>query len=132
VAVGREWCNGWEACARPRHKRNGLAHRFAYECLVGPIPDGMHVLHKCDVRCCVNPQHLFLGTNADNIADRVKKGRSLRRCGEAAPTAKLTQAQVNEIRRLLAEGMKHREIAALMAVTMSMVAHISAGRSWRK
>ena len=51
------------------------AHRFAYAKYVGPIPDGLHVLHRCDVPSCVNPAHLFLGTNADNVADREIKGR---------------------------------------------------------
>lgn len=51
------------------------AHRAAYEAFTGPIPAGMHVLHRCDVRACCNPEHLFLGTNRDNIADSVAKGR---------------------------------------------------------
>lgn len=51
------------------------AHRAAYFAFVGPIPDGMHVLHRCDVRLCCNPDHLFLGTNSDNILDSMLKGR---------------------------------------------------------
>lgn len=52
------------------------AHRMSYELHKGPIPDGLHLLHSCDVRKCVNPDHLSVGTNQDNIADRVSKGRS--------------------------------------------------------
>ena len=54
---------------------NNLAHRVAYTAYKGEIPDGLHVLHTCDNPCCVNPEHLFLGTNADNIQDSMGKGR---------------------------------------------------------
>jgi hypothetical protein len=61
-----------------RIKRSALAHRISYELYRGN-PGEFHVLHLCDVRCCVNPNHLFLGTNLDNIADRHKKGRDSKR-----------------------------------------------------
>lgn len=51
------------------------AHRASYEVFKGPIPAGLHVLHSCDVRCCVNPAHLSVGSNAQNIADSMAKGR---------------------------------------------------------
>jgi hypothetical protein len=51
------------------------AHRFAWEDLIGPIPPGKHVLHKCDNRRCVNTEHLFIGTNSDNAKDAFHKGR---------------------------------------------------------
>ena len=55
--------------------KNLLVHRVAYELLVGPIPPKMLVCHKCDVRNCINPGHLFIGTQSDNIQDCIKKGR---------------------------------------------------------
>jgi hypothetical protein len=58
-----------------RNTRPHLAHRAAYEVFIGMIPPGAHVLHRCDVSVCCNPRHLFVGTNRDNIADSMAKGR---------------------------------------------------------
>lgn len=72
-------------------------HRAAWEVTHGPIPDGLDVLHRCDNPPCCDPDHLFLGTDADNSADKVAKGRQAR--GAALPQTKLSDAQVTEIRR---------------------------------
>lgn len=58
--------------------REVYAHRFAYMAFHGPIPDGLNVIHSCDVRCCVNPAHLRLGTQKENIQDASRKGRLVR------------------------------------------------------
>lgn len=115
------------------------AHRFAYECLVGPIPVGLQVLHHCDNRPCVNPAHLFLGTNADNVADKVAKGRQARGksypshhpAGEEHGMARLTAAQVAEIRRLHAAGHSYRVLAAQFSVDYTHIGRIVKGRSWK-
>lgn len=58
-----------------RNRRRFLAHRYAFVLVNGPIPDGLQVLHRCDVRLCVNPAHLFVGTQGDNMQDMASKGR---------------------------------------------------------
>jgi hypothetical protein len=76
------------------------SHRFVWEHFKGEIPKGMEVCHKCDVPNCVNPNHLFLGTHQDNMADKTAKGRNPHMSGEKNGSAKLSQSQVDEIRRL--------------------------------
>ncbi len=83
---------------------NGItrtASRISWEIYRGPIPDGMHVLHKCDVPACVNPDHLFLGNRHDNMSDCVRKGRHKipHHAGEKNKAAKLTDAAVRKIRK---------------------------------
>lgn len=81
------------------HKTKKLyAHRASYEAFVGEIPQGMYVCHTCDNVSCVNPNHLFLGTQKQNLQDMARKGRSTR--GEKNPGAKLTEEQVNQIRTM--------------------------------
>ncbi len=91
------------------------AHRLAWTVLVGPIPEGQYVLHKCDNPPCVNTDHLFLGTHAENMADRNAKGRQARgeslaakRRGENHGLAKLSDDDVRAIR---ADNRLQREIA---------------------
>lgn len=82
--TGRQFWDGYGAFDRRIDgvKKIFKAHRQSYELSVGAIPDGLHVLHRCDVRLCVRPDHLFLGTNDDNVADRTAKGRSSSHEGE--------------------------------------------------
>lgn len=87
----------------------------------GPIPDGMQVLHKCDVRACINPNHLFLGTRTDNMADMARKGRCPSFRGEQHPQAKLTNAQRAAIR---ADGRVQRVIASEYGIAPSLVSRI--------
>lgn len=106
------------------------AHRWAYEHFIGAIPAGMAVCHRCDNRACVNPDHLFFGTTADNQADMVAKGRSLR--GERHNLVHLSDADVLEIRRLWADGQSTQaEIGKRFSVTKGLISLIVRGKAWQ-
>lgn len=114
------------------------SHRLSWEEHHGPIPDGLFVLHRCDNRKCCNPAHLFLGTQADNIADMVGKQRQAR--GEGKPlSSKLTQQQVTEIKDALAPYVGRRvrrgvvrDLAAKYGVCRASITYIGKGRNWRE
>lgn len=106
-------------------------HRAAWELANGSVPHGMFVLHRCDRPRCVNVAHLFLGTIADNNADRDRKGRHVALCGEANGSAKLDAASVAEIKRRLLAGGTTRQLASEYGVHQSAVWSISAGRTWK-
>lgn len=110
------------------------AHRYSYELTHGPIPKGMLVRHSCDNPPCVNPEHLSLGTDADNRADSVSKGRHA--WGERSNQAKLTVAKVIEIRRLYAGSGQGRPsnagmLAAKFGVDRGTIAAVALGRTWK-
>lgn len=110
-----------------RHVR---AHRLSWEVNRGPIPDGKGVLHSCDVRCCVRPEHLFLGDQLANIADCVAKKRHA--FGEGVPGAKLTDGDVIEVRELYASGRySHRSLAEIFGVAHTRIGAIVRHEKWR-
>lgn len=101
-------------------------HRFAWEFYFGPVPEGLWVLHTCDNPPCVNPEHLFLGTHDDNMADRSAKGRAPR--GEGCRNARLTDALVREIR---ASTEVSRVLAERLGVSGRAIRSARSGRSWK-
>jgi hypothetical protein len=113
-AFYNKWRRGKDLYGRIKiNGKNLLAHRVAWTIKNGPIPDGLFVLHKCDVRRCINTEHLFLGTQKDNMQDCSRKGRARRNPvrGEDVPTAKLKSEQVFDIRKKYAEGLSSIKIA---------------------
>lgn len=103
---------------RPRR-----AHRMSWKLHVGPIPEGLHVCHRCDVRSCVNPAHLFLGTARDNIRDCWAKGRgslAARKADGSMPT-RLTRDAVVTIRERCAAGARQADVAREFGIVPSYV-----------
>lgn len=107
------------------------AHRISWELHYGAIPDGLGVLHHCDNPPCVRPDHLFLGTALDNARDRESKGRGRYLSGEQNGRAKLTLAQVIEIRTLYAQGnITQAELRKQFPVSSSQMSRIVNGQKW--
>lgn len=107
-----------------------LAHRVSWELHFGQVPDGMCVLHRCDVRSCVRPDHLFLGTQVDNMADMVAKGRAGSTAGELSGMAKLTEGDVLDIRTVHALGGSFSAIARAYGLHHSTVRAAINGKTW--
>jgi hypothetical protein len=133
------WLAGHTCCGYGAFRVEGvttLASRAAWHLFVGPIPEGMCVLHHCDNRWCTNYiTHLFLGTQEENIADMVSKGRNWVHEGEAHVRAKLTAAQVQRFRERCQQEPKAEVIQDYMSkwdVSKSMLEHIYYERTWRQ
>lgn len=110
--------------------RNVSAHRLSYRLFSGLIPDNMCVCHRCDIPLCVNPAHLFLGTNADNMRDRDAKGRCRSRGlpGEGSGMARLKNESVIKI---LSDKRTHAAIATDYGVARSTITHVKLRRTWK-
>jgi len=105
-------------------------HRAAWKLFRGPIPPGMHVLHKvsCHNPPCGNPEHLYLGTNKENSTDKILNGTSTR--GEKDAQAKLTEKEVHEIKELGRSGVSQSQIAKVYKVSQSLISMIVSGHRW--
>lgn len=106
-----------------------LAHRFSWTLVYGSIPCGMLILHKCNNPKCVNPSHLYVGTDADNARDMLEADPYCR-SGEANNRAKLSNSNVIEIRRLLSEGVMQKDIAPIFGVHSGSISKIANGKIW--
>lgn len=92
--------------------------------------EAQHVLHRCDNPGCVNPEHLFIGTHAQNMADMAAKGRANRPIGEANGRAILTASEAASIRDAAVNGESHGKLAVTFGVSRGAIYHILAGRTW--
>ena len=114
--------NGYGRLRYGPGRKPATCHRIIYEHHFGPIPKGMVVMHKCDNRRCVNPDHLHGATQGDNMRDMHKKGRATR--------SVLTEAEVREIRRLSENGVSTHAIANSFCVSPATIYNITSGRAW--
>lgn len=126
TATGRQDGYGFLSPERPQRGML-LAHRVSYELHSGPIPEGMKVLHTCDMPPCVNPDHLFLGTDLDNAKDKMRKGRGNHRKGEQHGEAKLTEVAVRDIKT---KRLSQTEFAKLYGVQIGTIWKVLNGYSW--
>jgi len=138
--LGLDNCWEWLACKDRKGygqirtgKRTIGAHRLSWIIHNGKIPEGMLVCHSCDNPGCVNPDHLFLGTNKDNIQDASKKGRMTGPRGEAAHTSKLTEKQVLAIRHEYAsmDIKSQSKLADKYHVSGATISYIINGHRWK-
>jgi hypothetical protein len=126
-----EWCGGtkgpYGVCrVRGRPVR---AHRVSYELHFGPVPSSLCVCHRCDNPICVRPDHLFLGTNLDNVADKVAKGRQVR--GVSVNTAKLTPEAVRRIRDEYRDGVSASTLATRYGISDRCILRIVRREAWK-
>lgn len=105
------------------------ATHAAHELFIGPVAEGSHVLHTCDTPACVNPQHLYVGTHWDNMADKVRRGRS--RKGSEHPLVKLTENDIRMIRHRFAAGEHRGVLANAYNISRGNVYAIAERRTWR-
>ena len=119
-----EWTAHIDPCGYGRFGLNGkieYAHRAVFFIEGSDIPSGMCVCHKCDNRKCVNPDHLYIGTHDDNVADKVQRGNH---------GFKITREDIPFIRKLIKSGETNQQIADRYGVSDMAISAIRTGRSW--
>lgn len=104
-------------------------HRFLYETFYGPIDKNLVCCHKCDVRNCINPAHIFIGTREDNQKDMKEKGRAAK--GSRNGMSKLTEDNIKNIFKLRKSGMMQKDIGKLFNVTQSHISLVLSNGTWK-
>jgi predicted XRE-type DNA-binding protein len=127
--LGSRLPKGYGAIKVPKQRRQEYAHRLAWRIHHGDIPDGVQVLHRCDHPWCVNVDHLFLGSQADNMADMKAKSRST--IGGRNPNVRLLATDVVKIKAMLRTGaFSQREIGLIFGVAQVTINKIATGKTW--
>lgn len=108
------------------NNKTSRAHRVAYRLTKGDIPEGLHVLHRCDNRACVNPEHLFLGTHLDNMEDMKSKGKS-----NAYYPRRFNEEQVRDIRDMYDSGISATSLGKIFGVTGACISCIVRRKTYR-
>lgn len=121
--------NGYVAARQGR--RRFYVHRISYQLHVGAIPAGALICHHCDVRACVNPQHLYAGTHATNMADATARHRMRGTRGESHPRSVVREHQVLEIVALANRGTRLFEIVRATGLPIHIVRGVTEGRTWK-
>lgn len=134
ITIAESGCWEWNKAKNKEYGRfyynhtNMRAHRFSYLIYTGDLIPEMFVCHTCDNRRCVNPSHLFLGTNQDNMDDMIKKGRANKARGERAAKSKLKNDQVIFI---LQSKIKYQDLADMFGVSFWAISRIKRKESWK-
>ena len=127
-----EWvgasCRGYGSITL--HGEKYKTHRVMYEEMFGDIPRGLFVCHTCDNPSCVNPEHLFLGSQLDNMRDMIAKGRQPDRSGENNPRSKLSKEDVLLIRRLAEEGTPRQKLSVMFDIGETQTRNIINKKQW--
>lgn len=131
ILWGRSLKAGWHGQIGKGKRGRGMlvASRVSFEIFIGPIPEGMSVLHRCDNPACINPVHLFLGTQKDNMQDMWSKGRGS--LGEKHYLAKITADDVRAIRRRADEGEEQKSLAKEFNISKANVCLIVSRSRWK-
>lgn len=127
--IGSLYQNGYGRFAVSSTKHR-LAHRVVYELLVGPIPEGLSVMHSCDVKDCVNPDHLSVGTHQQNMRDAATKGRLKGNWSHVPRYSKLSKADVQEIRQRYEQGEFQRVLGEAFGVSQTQIGNIVRRKDW--
>lgn len=112
----------------PVNRKSKEAHRVSWQLHFGEIPDGQSVCHKCDNPKCVNPSHLFLGSHADNMIDKINKRRQSR--GQSCAQSKLNNKLVETIRFCYKKGFTQTEIASYLNMSQGTISRVVRGEAW--